>query len=265
MANDDFYRDPRVAAAYDAEQASRPITTDDLAFYVDLAREAAAAGEGVLELGCGTGRVTLPIAAAGVSVVGLDSSPAMLDVARTKTPVGSSVRWVEADMRSLELGERFGLVVIPFRSFLMLLTVADQLACLDRVRAHLLPGGRLAFNVFNPDPAVIAAWRGDHRGSLERLDANEGDSSGRTVHWQTNVYDTARQELDHTRLVEELSDEGAVISRVYRNLRLRYVFRYEIEHLLARADFTVEALYGWFDRRPFTDTSDEMVWLARRG
>ena len=97
-----------------------------------LAKQASALGHAVLELGCGTGRVTIPIARAGVEVVGLDNAPAMLDVARRKAAAaGVDVRWVTADMRSFQLEQRFGLVIIPFRSFLHLLTDADQLACLS--------------------------------------------------------------------------------------------------------------------------------------
>jgi SAM-dependent methyltransferase len=153
----EYYADKRVAEAYDRalEGPRQPDTTDDVPFYVDLARAAAARGERVLELGCGTGRVTLPIADAGAEVVGLDSSAAMLAIARRKRDDGNP-RWVEADMRDFDLAERFGLVMIPFRSFLHLLTPADQRACLARVREHLLPGGRFALNFFNPDPRLLA-------------------------------------------------------------------------------------------------------------
>src|SRR5687767_5211423 len=112
--NDAYYRDRRVAAGYDAEHASTPVTVEDIPFYVGLAQEAAAAGQAVLELGCGTGRVTLPIAEAGVEVVGVDSAPAMLDVARQKAAGRENPRWVEADMTSFRLDQRFGLAIIPF-------------------------------------------------------------------------------------------------------------------------------------------------------
>jgi SAM-dependent methyltransferase len=255
---DTYYLDRRIAAAYDAEHAEMPVTVEDVPFYVGLAKEAAAAGEAVLELGCGTGRVTLPIAAAGCEVVGIDSSPVMLDVARGKAKDASNPRWVEADMTSFSLDQRFGLTIIPFRSFLMLLTVAEQKACLARVRDHLLPGGRLALNIFNPNLVVMGEWLSSRKGSLERR------KTGPAQVWAGRDYDTSDQTLTETRYAEEPSDEGATIARVARDLRIRYVFRYEMEHLLALSGFEVEALYGWFDRRPFDRDSDEMVWLARR-
>ena len=212
---DDYYFKSANAEAYDAGMGRSADAMDDVTFYVELARQAAAAGQAVLELGCGTGRVTIPIAQAGVDVVGLDNAPAMLAVARRKaTAAGLDVRWVTADMRNLQLEQRFGLVIIPFRSFLHMLTDADQLSCLSRIYEHLIPGGRFALNFF-----------------VQRL-------AGRAP--------------------------TPVISRIYKTIQVRYVSRSEMEGLLRGSGFEVEALYGWFDRRPFTDQSSEMVWLARR-
>jgi SAM-dependent methyltransferase len=260
---DSYYHDPRVAAEYDAEHVGRDVTTDDIPFYVDLAREAASSGHSVLELACGTGRVTIPIADAGARVTGLDASAAMLEVAGAKTAGRNNPRWLQADMTEFRLEERFGLVIIPFSSFLHLLTVSDQKACLRLAHEHLVPGGRLALNIFNPDIVMIASWLTGRRDALERLRRQASAIAGRET-WATRRYSTSQQSLDETRIEEGLSDEGAVISRVYRNLRLRYVFRYEMEHLLALSGFEVEALYGWFDRRPFDDESRQMVWTARR-
>jgi ubiquinone/menaquinone biosynthesis C-methylase UbiE len=140
---------------------------DDVPFYLDLARQAAQRGQAVLELGCGTGRVTIPLALAGIEVVGLDNAPAMLNVARRKAvAAGADVRWLCGDMRSFRLDRRFGLVIIPFRSFLHMLTEADQVACLECIHEHLLPEGRLALNLFvnklaarSPTPVVSRIYR----------------------------------------------------------------------------------------------------------
>ncbi len=257
--------------AYDASTIAPP---GDVEFYLALAREAHAAGHPVLELACGTGRVAIPIASEGIHVVGLDRSPAMLERAREKTrPERSrrgarlpSVRWVEGDMRDFELPERFGLVLIPFRSFQHLLTVADQLSCLGCIWRHLLPGGRLALHVFNPDILRMANWLGVRKGGAQRVgDEYRHPRTGhRARRWELPRYRPAEQGLDVSFLDEELDDEGAVISRIYRDLRLRYVFRYEMEHLFARAGFEIEALYGDFFGGAFDDTSVEMVWLACR-
>ncbi len=146
---DDFYLRPSNAESFDYDMGRSADAMGDLHFYVRLATETASKGQAVLELGCGTGRVTIPIAQAGAEVVGLDNASPMLAVARRKAEAaGVNIRWITADMTSFRLEQRFGLVLIPFRSFLHLLTEADQIACLRCVHQHLSPGGRLALNFF---------------------------------------------------------------------------------------------------------------------
>jgi SAM-dependent methyltransferase len=255
-----YYFDPAVAGAYDDEiERLDAVIRDDVPFYVALAEQAAIVGQGVLELGCGTGRVTLPIARAGVDVVGLDNAGPMLDVARGKAGGASNPRWVQGDMTDFDLGQRFGLVIIPFRSFLLLLTVEQQKACLARIHEHLGSGGRLALNIFNPSILAIADWLGNKGDRWQR-----SQTGPKQERWVNRRYDPASQELNETRTEVELSDVGAVIQRTERNLRLRWVWRYEMEHLLTLGGFEVEALYGWFDGSPFTDESSEMIWVAKR-
>ena len=254
----DFY-DPLV---YDARAQG---LAGDVAFYSSLAQEAHEAGHPVLELACGTGRVAIPIAREGVQIVGLDRSAAMLARAREKSRELTNARWIEGDMRSFELPERFGLAYIPYRSFQHLLTVADQLSCLRCIHQHLLPGGRLALNIFNPDIVMMGQWLSVKRGGLQRSGGYRDPRTGRAVSaWETRAYRPAGQELEVTFLDEKLNDEGAVISRIYRDLKLRYIFRFEMEHLLARSAFEVEALYGDVFGGAFEDSSSEMVWVARR-
>ena len=243
--------------AYDATAQGVP---GDVEFYLGLAREAHAAGFPVLELACGTGRVAIPIAQAGVRVVGLDQSAAMLGRAREKSAGLDNARWVEGDMREFDLPERFGLFFIPYRSFQHLLTVDDQLGCLRCIHRHLVPGGRLAIDIFNPDVVKIAEWLTSKRGSLQR----RAIPPSARVAWETHVYHTVDQFVESTFIDDKLDGDGVVISRLYRDLKLRYIFRYEMEHLLARAGFEVEALYGDFFGGAFEDSSSEMVWVARR-
>ncbi len=139
---------------YDAIYADR----DDIGFWQALAADA---NGPVLELGCGTGRVLLPLARAGLEITGLDFSAAML--ARCRARLGAEppevrgrVRLVEADMTSFDLGRRFAAITCPFGGFQQLRTVEQQLACLDRCREHLLPGGTLVLDLPNPDPAPAA-------------------------------------------------------------------------------------------------------------
>ena len=241
------------ADVYDAVYS---YVTDDIPFYVD---EALRCGGPVLELGCGTGRVTLPIARVGVEVTGLDSSQRMLDAARRKT-ADTPVRLVHGDMREFSLGRRFALVIIPFRGFLSLLTVEDQMSALACIRRHLAPGGRLVFNVFDPDLNMLVQ-PGD--GAYHLRDVADPESGRRLVIWHQSSCDNHNQIIYARLIVDELDGSGAVAGRFYRDFRLRYAHRWEIHHLLTSAGYEVVDLYGDFDRSPFDEESEEMVWIAR--
>jgi hypothetical protein len=129
-----------------------------------------------------------------------------------------------------------------------------------------VPGGRLCINLFNPDIIAIAEWLTTRRGGLQRRpDTYDDPRTGRVVErWEARRYKPSVQETESTLIDEELDESGVVVSRVYRGLRLRYLHRFEAYHLLLRAGFEIEALYGDFARTPFVDTSPEMVWLARK-
>jgi SAM-dependent methyltransferase len=238
----------------------------DTAFYAEEARRA---GSPVLELGCGTGRTLFPMAQAGVSVVGLDRSPEMLAVARRKlaaldTATQAHVRLVEGDMRDAALGERFRLVTIPYRAFLHLLTVDDQRQTLARVREHLVEGGRLALNVFDPRLDIIATHTGGVGTSPHKAaEFRHPDTGARMLVWDTRQYDPETQLLEQEFIVEELDAAGRVTSKTYSPFRIRYVHRYEMQHLLELCGFAVEALYGDFARGPFR-YGGEQVWIGRK-
>ena len=234
---------------------------DDIPFYVE---EAARADGAVLEMGCGTGRVAIPIAQSGVETVGVDSSTAMLDVARGKARrlgLGDdSLGLVLADMRELSLDRQFALAIIPFRGFLALLTVEDQRRTLSRIREHLAPGGMLAFDIFVPDLNMLLQ-EGDTAYHLR--DVTDPESGATHVLWQQSSFDNHNQIISTRLIVEELDAGREVVRRVYRDFQLRYAFRWEVYHMLVACGFEVVELYGDFDRSPFDEASTEMVWLAR--
>ena len=237
----------------------------DVAFYVEEARQTASP---VLDLACGTGRVLIPIAHAGVPVVGVDSSPAMLSAARKKVArlpeaTRQRVELIEGDMRSFCLGRRFDLVIIPFRSFLHLMTPADQRQALGRIREHLADGGRLVFNIFDPRLEMIASHLGQPAALEKESEFTHPETGRQVVEWVRRRFDAASQTIDEERVLEEVQD-GQVVSRTHAPISLRWVYRYEMEHLLELSGFAVEALYGGFDRGPFRH-GGEQVWVARRG
>ena len=206
--------------------------TEDVPFYVELAKEADGP---VVELAVGTGRVAIPVArATGRTVVGIDSSPAMLEQARDAG--GDLLDLRLGDMRDFELEEPAALVYCPFRALLHLPTWTDRRRAFERVAAGLLPGGRFAWNVFAFDHAIAA-----------RLDG---------LRQEEPFPHTLRYAVGDSR-VDIVLDSGETSS-------LWWSTRNEWLGLVEVAGLEVEALYGWFDRRPYDDESREMVWVARK-
>lgn len=227
----------------------------DVGFYRELAREA---GGRVLELGCGTGRVLLSIARDGIACTGLDSSEEMLEELRRKSPP-ENLRLVQGSMQDFDLGpERFGLIFSAFRSFQHLLTVEDQLACLRAVRRHLAPGGLFAFDVFAPNLERVARLE-----EPEFEEARWQEEETEIVRFTSVRRDPATQVSEVTFRYERRRPGSPPESHAVRT-RMRHLFRYEVEHLLARAGFTDIEVFGGFDRRPFDYFSGETVVLARR-
>jgi SAM-dependent methyltransferase len=236
----------------------------DVPFYV---AEAVGSGSPVLELGCGTGRILIPMAEAGVDVVGLDASADMLalagkKLAASRPDVQRRARLVHGDMRDFELGQSFALVTIPYRAFLHNLGVDDQLRTLATVRRHLAEGGRLILNVFDPSVRLLAAGRFSSP-AKRHADFRHPRTGNRVTVREDFRYDLERQLVDGAFTFDEVDATGRVLTTTHGPLTLRYVFRYEMEHLLARAGFTVEALFGNFDRAEFR-AGGEQVWIARR-
>lgn len=233
---------------------------DDIPFYVE---EAQRSGGPVLELGCGTGRVAIPVAQAGIEVVGLDSSAKMLQVARRKAralgPISGKLTWARGDMRSLSLTRKFALVIIPYRGFLSLLSVEEQRRCLEGIKAHLLPGGRLVFDIFVPDLHTLTD---DTAAPVHSWDVTHPETGHRLVIWDQSRFDNHNQVINVRMIIEELDRAGEMVRKLYRDFQLRYIHRYEAQHLLELCGFHVLDLFGDFDHQPLDEASTEMIWVA---
>jgi ubiquinone/menaquinone biosynthesis C-methylase UbiE len=209
--------------------------TEEIPFYVKLAREA----DGPLvELAVGNGRVAIPVArATGRAVIGIDSSPGMLEQARTHAAdVGVELVLREGDMRELALDEPAALIYCPYRALLHLPTWADRRRTFERVAASLLPGGRFAWNAFAFDHQVAVRLDGRHQ--------NEP------------VPHTIRYAVGDNRIDITL-DEGGTSS-------IWWATKNEWLGLLDVAGLQLEALYGNFEEEPVDDNSREYVFIARR-
>jgi SAM-dependent methyltransferase len=206
--------------------------TEDVAFYVELAQEADGP---VVELAVGTGRVAIPVARAiGRTAIGIDTSPAML--AHAREAGGDLLDLRLGDMRELELESPAALVYCPYRALLHLPTWADRRLVFERVADALLPGGRFAWNAFAFDHAIA--------GRLDGLRQEEP------------VPHTLRYSVGESR-VDIVLESGDTSS-------LWWATRNEWLGLIDVAGLEMEALYGWFDRRPFDDESRELVFIARK-
>lgn len=250
------------AQVYDVSVSDWP---GEIAFYQELAAEAKARGQSVLEVACGTGRVALRLAQEGVKIVGLDLSPAMLEVARKKSNGMSNARWVTGDMRSFALGESFGLAIIPGHAFQNLLTGADQVACLEAIGRHLTPGGVLVVHLDHLSVAWLRDLRENKGGVFEPSGQFTHPLTGRQIRTsQAWSYEPATQTAISQTQWEEVDADGAVTDRWESGpLRFHCVFRFEMEHLLERTGYVVETVYGDFLRQALRDESSEMVWVAR--
>ncbi len=226
-----------IARLYDPWSRS---VTEDVGFYVDLAVED---GGPVVELGVGTGRIAIPTAIQGVRVIGVDSSPGMLEVCREvarSAGVADLLDLRVGDLRDPPVDERVGLVTCPFRAFLHLHDDAARLQALRAARDLLEPGGRLAFDVFEPG-----------RDDIE-------DTHGRWLEREPGIFERADWDEQERRLTLSVRGESGATT-----MELSWLSPVEWRRLLDEAGFEVEACHGWFDRRPYSGGEDS-VWIARR-
>lgn len=230
---------------------------DDLPFLLELARRSDGP---ILELMCGTGRVLLPIAEAGHRITGVDSSPAMLEIARhhvDEAELTERVTLLEGDVRDLALPDsQFGLAFVAVNSFMHLATVRDQLACLSNARRSLTRRGLLVLDLFNPDPYEIS--REDGRLVLDR----EYQLDGMHVQKFVAIESDAAAQLSQVTYLYDETDQDGRLSRRTMRFTMRWLYRFELEHLLARAGFSLRNLYGSYDIDEFGPGSPRLIAVA---
>lgn len=236
---------------YDLENAD---FEPDGPFFLDWAR---CLGGAALELGCGTGRVTIPLAQEGIDITGLEAVPAMLARARVKAE-GLAIEWVQADLRTFSLPRRFRLIFETGCVFMHMLERRDQRAFLERARAHLEPDGRLVFGVLFPHPenfepvAEEKDWYSyeDEGGHLVRVSGIES-------------YDPLRQVKRETAFRRWTAANGEEKVQI-APLELRFTFPQEMELLLQTGGFEVMERFGGPDRSPLAADSRFMVYVCRQ-
>jgi SAM-dependent methyltransferase len=225
----------------------------DVDFYIQQARRT---GGPFLDLACGTARVTLAVAEAGYEAVGVDASEAMLAIGRAKA--GNRVELHQGDMRHIELRRQFPLVAVTLNSFMHLVEVEDQLACLESIRRHLTPDGRAIVSTINPYSVSLhdlesklihefTKWDPEAESWVTKLSAREVDTAEQIEH-VTYFYDEVK---------------GGAVNRLVTTLDFRYTYRYELELLFRQAGLDPVSVYGSYELDPYEITSPALIIVAR--
>jgi SAM-dependent methyltransferase len=218
----------------------------------------------ILEVGCGTGRLLLPLGQAGHHLTGLDLSAVALSAAQAKVEAAGlveQIRLVQADMRHFDLtSNTFALALISLNTFMHCLSLADQLATLRTLHRHLQPAGQLIIDLYYPDPALLAEADGRLYFEAEVTD----DLTGHLTQWYWRHDLDLGQQLRHLTYVLDEIDQNGLVRRNQLAFTLRYIYRFELELLLQSAGFSLETIYGNYDLTPFESHSPRMIAVARK-
>jgi SAM-dependent methyltransferase len=245
-----------LAELYDLEHAG---LTDDLELYRQLTE---VVGDPVLELGCGTGRILAPLAAAGFRVVGIDRSEPMLN--RAHVVLAEEIRSGRVQLAEGEMvrtddapGGPFGLIIFSLNGLMHLATPCDQRVALAAARRALDPRGMLAIDVLNPTPELLMTFDGRvvHEGNWRRADGSGVDR------YSSRVHSAATQQI-LTETWYDVTDANGAVRRVRSSFPLRYLTRSEIELMLELAGFVEWQVYGSYALDPYADDSERLIVTA---
>ena len=246
-----------LARTYDLQHH---LYTPDIPMYVQLA-QMLAAGQPLLEIGCGTGRVLLPLAQAGFQITGVDNSPEMLAIgwerlrgAATSPGATLQAEMIEADALMFDLGRRFGLAFIALNTFLHNLTRESQLQTLRNAHKHLVPGGGLVIDL--PPNDELASQPDDGKFIFDAALIDPLTHTRIDKYVASEVFWATQEQALRYRMVENGVEEIA-------SFRLRHVFKHEMELLLLHAGFQSPVWYGDYDLSPYAEGSPRMIAVAQ--
>ena len=232
---------------------------DEIGFYSNVVAEK---GGNCLDLGCGTGRVLIPLAEQGIDITGLDSSQFMVEECRSRTAAaGLSAEIVRDDMRAFDLGRKFDLVIVPGASFQLFDERGDAVSALERARAHLLPDGLMVMSLFMPyyeiiNEALDGVWR------LEKDEAIGNDGERALCHVCAEL-DRCEQIMDMRHRFEVIERAGITVKSEMKHSRLRWYGKYEIELLLTSVGFQSVEIIGDFGEEEVGDGHAAMAVFAK--
>ncbi len=242
----------RSGKLYDVRE---PVSAEYIAYWSSLAQ---ACGSPILEIMCGTGAISIPLAKQGYQVTGLDLAETMLGEARRKSAATeAAVKWVLGDARHFDLGEKYNLIFLPSNSICHLLTREDLEACLASVARHLLPNGRFAVTIFVPRLPLLMKTTDEEQPYDEYIDPDSGEEITVT---NRSRYDAATQIL-YNYLYKRVGDgtiepDGELMMRMY--------FPQELDALFWYNGFAIEHKYVGRDRSPFISKSTMQFYVLKR-
>jgi SAM-dependent methyltransferase len=206
----------------------------------------------VLEVGAGTGRLLCDALSKGADIYGLDRSELMLEKLKSKLQPSEHHRITHADVRSFKLEKKFDLIIAPFRVFSHLTQTDDQVKALSSINSHLAEGGRFIFDLFLPHPEYI------FKGREEKMDFEGEYEPGKALRRYASFTPDYVNQVNNVTFRHEWEEDGELKQESW-SFPMRYYFRYELEHLLARTGFKIDKLYGDFQENPLENGKWEMV------
>ena len=251
---------------YTQPLGSEESQTQFVDFHLQLANDYGQ--NGILDIACGTGNIAIPLAQSGHAVHAFDVSEAMIRRFRIKIgtfdeAVRSRIEISVQNMIDFSFERRFSLAMIPASGFMHVTTPEDQRQALENIHDHLMSGGVLTFNTFDPSIRRIAAYSEDERNIQKRTEFLSGNGRRMEIH-ESTTYDAENQLIKSMWLFREYGEDGAVVKETEVPMTMRYLFRQETKYLLELAGFAVEHLYGGYDRRDASYPSWRLVWVARK-
>jgi ubiquinone/menaquinone biosynthesis C-methylase UbiE len=223
---------------------------EDIPFYLSQVRKY---GEPVLELACGTGRITIPLAEQGVQIAGLDISDSMLAQAKKKTAEkGLNIEWIKSDCRDFNLKKKFNLIFLPFNTLAHLHDQRSIASCLSCVKRHLTDQGRFIIDIFNPLLDILIR---DPSQKYPVREYPDPDGRGNVVITENNVYEKATQ-INRIKWYYKIGDQT---EEIIEELNMRIFFPQELDLLLYYNGFAIEAKFGNYDQTPFVSSSPKQL------
>lgn len=228
---------------------------EDIYFYKNLASQT---NNKILEIGCGTGRITIPIAQDNNSIIGIDISESMIEVLKNKIKHSSlDISCLKMNMKNITMQEKFSLVMIPFNGFQSMLNIEDQYECLSSIRDHMESDSNLVLDMFPPS---LNMFDQNHQTWYQVKEIISTNPSKSIMVKHSSKY-MLESQLIHTKLMIEEIINCEIVKTVYKDFSLRYTNRYESEYLFKHAGFKIENLYGNFNLDKFNEDSDKMIWI----